>query len=380
MSRSDRFATWTNGKAAMAELHIERLWPQDLDSPSYRELITAHFGAHVWAAHRQYYRWLFEQAPTRDPEQPLSVYVARDGGQLIGHRAIIAAQVVVDGQRLPATWGVDHFVSPAHQGRQVGTRLLDADRQTYAISLSLGQTKAGSGIAAKNGYRDVGALLRYTRLLRPLRSVAKRAMAKLGLGNTVQSLFEMPAQRGRRASYDIAVAPVTSFADRINDRGDLRGARPSRAGICRTPAFMQWRYFMNPLAHYEVRRCRLGSYGEGYAVWRVFDDALWRRGVLVDLVYPDGVPVAMLKHVVAVVEDDLRAAGAEIFQCQTSDVDLIQALDNPILSRREPGVRFMFRINDEGVQVPTTIDRWSLNLGDCDVETASLRASQINAT
>src|ERR1700675_2570966 len=98
-------------RTCMAEPRIERLWPRDLDSPPYREMITAHFGTHAWAAHRQYYRWLFEQNPATEPGQPLSIYVARDGEQLIGHRAVIPAEAVVCGQRLRVGWGVDLFVS-----------------------------------------------------------------------------------------------------------------------------------------------------------------------------------------------------------------------------------------------------------------------------
>ncbi|HVM97170.1 MAG TPA: GNAT family N-acetyltransferase [Candidatus Acidoferrales bacterium] len=207
----------------MAEVRIESLWPRDLDSTSYRELVTSQFGASAWPAHRDYYRWLFEQAPTAKTGQPLTVLVAREGERLVGHRAMIVVEVAVDGRRLRGAWGVDHFVKASHRGKEVGARLLNTDLDTCDIGMSIGQTEAGYRIASKHGYRDTGAMLRFTRVLRPLRSAAQRILAKAGLNRFAPSLLGFPAPRQQHVSNDIAVETVRSFADRLDDRSDLRG-------------------------------------------------------------------------------------------------------------------------------------------------------------
>ena len=357
----------------MGELTIERLWPRDLDSPAYRELIGSQFGDHVWPAHRQYYRWLFEEAPTTLPGEPLTVYVARENGQLIGQRAMIVVDVAALGQRLRAAWSVDHFIRPSHQRRQVGARLLNSGMSQTRLGMSIGQTKPGYAIALKHGYLDAGAMLRFTRVLRPLRAAAKRALAKIGWGHAANSLLGNP-QPSKPSSPRAVIETVTSFADRLDDGEDLRGPSPSQAGVCRTPSFMQWRYFQNPLLRYQVCRCRFEDH-EAYAVWRIADESLWRRGVLVDVVHRDGVPPSLLQALIAGVEGRMRSAGAEIFQCQTSNLDLIAALGSPTFSRREAGLHLMLCVNDASLQLPTTIDHWSMSLGDCDVDTSPARGS-----
>ncbi len=354
---------------------IERLQRDGLTSPSYRRLVSTLFGAASWETHVRYYRWLCEQNPSTRPDEPLPIYVCRVGDELVGHRTMIPSEVVFEGQHVRAGWGVDLYVLPTHQRQQIAARLLAAGNADFPLCLSLGQTEAGYQWAMKHGFHVAASLQRYARLLRPFRCVPKRIMQKAGLAGAARTLFGVPSVMTTRARYDVDVEIITSFVDRLDDPSDLRGNNPAHPRICRTPAFMQWRYFDNPFFRYEVRRFKLGPYGEAHAVWRVFDDALWRRGMLVDLVYPENVPQRVLALITAVVTECMRAAGVELFQCQTSDAAVLSAFGTGALATTQPGVRFLYSSNGGRARSSGLPEQWRLYPGDCDVDAHMARSS-----
>jgi GNAT superfamily N-acetyltransferase len=355
----------------MDQLRIERLSLGDLNTPEYRQLVAQQYGAGV-EAHIRYYQWLLGKNPAARPDEAL-VCVARDGDRFVGHRGLIPAEVDVGGQVTRVSWGVDLFVLPTHQGRNLGARLMAADATEFAASLSLGQSQAGHGSATKNGFRGIGDLVRYTRLLRPLRAGAKRILDKLNLRKSASAL--LGSRRGVRSRRrdDVVMETVTSFNDRLGDPSDLRGTRWSHAGVRRSAAFLQWRYIDHPFFHYEVRRLPLDGGGEAYVIWRLIDDSVWRRAFLVDVIYPADLPVARLASMLAAVLRCMRADGAEVMQCQTSDRAVIEALGRSPFAIAKPGLHFLYRHNDPRVRIPTAMDQWLLFTGDCDADTATVR-------
>lgn len=159
---------------------------------------------------------------------------------------------------------------------------------------------------------------------------------------------------------------MTSTASIDDGLLEYRHSIGGGAYVRRSPAFMHWRYLENPLLTYTVMHLKLSAHVEAYAVWRMVDDA-WRRGLLVDLVYPDVLPPAEMRLLAAAVVDSVRAAGADVFECQTSDAALLAALPGGVCTTRRPGVRFLYGEWPARNCPRVPAEDWKFYSGDCNV-------------
>lgn len=354
---------------------IDRLAREELTSPAYRELAAARFGDNA-EAHVRYVQWLFDENPASWRDEPLPIFVCRDGQQLIGQVAVIPVDLQLNGTPVRGGWYIDTFVLPAYQRQRVGERLIRVVDRHVPLSLSLGQSDAAFRLLQRLDWCVAGAMTRYRRVLRPLHATAKKALEMLGLGNLARMLPRAHIAREGSTPPAIRVEPVTSFAHIVDQHSDLRGPGAGATRVGRTAAFMQWRYCANPFFQYAVRRLSIAGYGDAYAVCRLSDEGVLRRTVLVDLVYPDGLPQALLADVVTVVVDAIGDDGAEIFECQTSDTAVLAALGASPLSRAQPGMRFLYRATANGTAGISTVDSWRLYVGDSDADTYMARRVQ----
>ena len=355
---------------------ITRLSRDALTSPSYEKLAKAIFGADNWESHLRYCRWLYEENPSVQADEPLPLYVCRDGDDLVGQLGVIPCDVMFWGAPLRAGWCIDTFVLPSHQRKRIGTRLLRAAWHDFPLLMALGGANAGYEMGLKLGWQAAGTLVWYKRFLRPLRCIPKRVMQTIGLARTARSLPGVPAVARYPVRHDVEVEAITSFTELGSEQRDLHGSNETEARICRTPAFMQWRYFENPLLEYSVRRLRLRPYGEVHAVWRLIDNSRWRTATLVDLVYADDVPAGALATVARVVMECMRADGAELFECQTSDPGLLSALRDRLFSKRERGMRLVYGAENRQVLPRITCAQWHLYTGDSDADCYAARRGQ----
>jgi hypothetical protein len=353
---------------------IERLARDELTSPAYRQLAAERFGAENWEAHVRYVRWLLDENPASRRDEPLPIFVCRDRERLIGQLTVIPVDLRFNGTPLRGGWCVDTFVLPAYQRQRIGEGLHTTAQRDVAALLTVGQTEAGYRLLRHLGFCVAGSLTHYRRLLRPVSGVAKKALEKAGLTDLARALFRRPTAREIPPVPILRVEPITSFAHIVDRHCDLRGPAGAPTRICRTAAFMQWRYCDHPFFHYAVRRLTIAGHGDAYAVWRLIDDGLWRRASLVDLVYPNGLPQSLIAHVTAVVTDCMRGDGAEIFDCQTSDAAVLAALGTRPLSRAEPGMRFLYWLGVEPTPSRATAEPWRLYAGDGDADTYMARA------
>ena len=355
---------------------ITRLSRDALATPPYEKLAKAIFGAGNWERHIRYCRWLYESNPAVEPTEPLPLYVCRDGEDFVGQLGVIPCHVMFDGAHLRAGWCVDNFVLPSHQRRQIGTRLIRAAWHDFPLLMDLGGTDPACEMELRLGWQVAGTLIWYKRFLRPLRCVSKKAMQTAGLVRAARSLIGVPAVTPSRVRHDVEVEAITSFTEHASEQRDLHASNETTARICRTPAFMQWRYFDNPLLEYSVRRLRLRPYGEVYAVWRLIDNPLWRTATLVDLVYADDIPVGALETVAQIVMGCMRADGAELFECQTTDPVLLGALRDGLFSRRERGMRFLYGQGNGQTLASIPCNQWRLYVGDSDADCYTARRGQ----
>ncbi|MBU0639452.1 MAG: GNAT family N-acetyltransferase [Planctomycetes bacterium] len=344
-----------------------RLALAELGAPPYERLARAVFGDESWEAHLRYCRWLFEHNPVSFHDSTLPIYVFWVDGQPVGQLGVIPVDIRLEGEARRAGWTVDFFILPAYQRRGIGGKLLRAAFADYPLLMSLGQTEASCGLFTKSGWRAAGTMTIHRQFLRPARCVAQRLRRRLGLGPPRGKGASASPQEPVTLLRAVEVADWPASAD-----WPLTTALPwskfaSEPCIPRTPAFMRWRYLASPAPRYVLKHLRIGQSVSALAVWRVYEEAP-RRGSLVDLLYPPKLTDDALRRLVVAIQHCMRAAGVELFECQTSDEALLRALPSGAFARRRPGVHFLYGCSADRVCPVPSAAQWRLYAGDCDVD------------
>ena len=73
------------------------------------------------------------------------------------------------------------------------------------------------------------------------------------------------------------------------------------------------------------------------------------------------------------VQELMRADGVEIFECQTSDPDVLAALPDARFSGREKGRWFVYGRMDGRPFPRLAVSDWRLYAGDCDLDVFAAR-------
>ncbi|HEX2834197.1 MAG TPA: GNAT family N-acetyltransferase [Thermoanaerobaculia bacterium] len=151
------------------------------------------------------------------------MFVAEEEGNVVAHLGLVAQPHVVGGMRVPAFLAVDAMTDPAYRGRQ-----LFAQVATYARD-------ALSNVAAFSGAWQIrGAVLRGITAGGWSRADAARVL--------IRPILPLRLRAGR-------MEPMRDVQAMSSIAGAFFG---DTAHVDRTPEWLQWRYFDNPLWRYEV--------------------------------------------------------------------------------------------------------------------------------
>lgn len=230
------------------------------------------------------WQWLFG-----DHDPPLGrvcdVYLALTPEQdIMGHVGLLPLQVAVHGEQHSAAWAFNLIVSPAHRRRGVSSALFRYVASRHERLIGVGPTDRGRAFLTALGWTEMGALVRYSRVLHWPSYLAWRMRMRLGRWK------DAPA-------YARDVPPATEVhthqggvttLHRFDDSADALWERllPRFGFIAeRTARLLNWRFVDRPGAGYRLLGLLRGGLLEG---WCVCATALWhgfRRGYIVDMLY-----------------------------------------------------------------------------------------------
>jgi len=154
------------------------------DEAAIQELFRAVFRRERSAAH---WRWKFTETPY--PSQQVSLAVAKEGGALLGHYAVVPVPINLMGRRLLGAQSVDTMVHPDAQGQglfeQLGSDCYARMRGAgVALVYGLPNRNSYPGFMRKLGWKRIGFLDSYTlrlSVLEPLRQILRaRSLARAG--------------------------------------------------------------------------------------------------------------------------------------------------------------------------------------------------------
>ena len=355
--------------------HISRLTRAELHGPTYGAFLKEIFALDDVGQHLAWLDWLFLGNPEVPQTEDLTIYTCWMDTEIVGQLGVLPCPTSLRGEHLLNGWCVDFHVLKRAQRQGLGEKLLRAAFADFPMLSTLGQSDLSRNLFIKLGWLHVGSMTCRKTLLNPHRSLPKTLLLRAGLLPRQRRPYQtLPGWAGS------AVGPVTvtALAD-FTGHEDLLRSRNRESAHCfaeRSVEFMNWRYADCPQKPYA--KLLLTHDGEkAIAVLRLYSMDGWYRGSLVDLLCDGTLRGDKMKLFMRAVEHFAAKSGIEVFEIETSDSRVLDALARGPLQVRTQTYRFLYGSLD-GLPPKTSMEEWLLFAGDCDSDIVNWRASVDN--
>jgi len=312
-----------------------------------------------------YLNWYFLQNPNTDQGRP-PVWVVKSEQKIVGQVATIPVELKVGENATKAAWILEFILLPEFRGQGLGKRLVQEVGKVYPTMITLGINEASTRVFASLGWRALGGVHRYHRML-----FAGSAAKKGGLIGGALDLISLPLRmflaKSQRSSKWEVRRDATIGPELIEFWN--RASRQWPAAVRRTPEYLTWQFLRQPGKKFEMIKIYERQTAVGYAV------LFFRRGgtagrppkaAISDLAYdekdPDEVIDALLEAALQTAVE--RRAGSVVTDVLDTRVEA--GLRRHGFWRIEKSPRFMASSTDfpELLYRP---ENWYLTRADSDV-------------
>jgi hypothetical protein len=334
---------------------VDRYRPAD--RPALDGLYRRVLGDERAEALHQRWDWTYLRNPNLPDGTPL-IWLARDGGTIVGQYATMPVRLWVDGSEIGAAWGTDVMVAPEGQRQGLGQRLFTAWDEGVGASIGLGLTDASHGLFQKLRWPDLG---RVPRLVK--RFVAEGSEGKLAALR----------RRWREASARIRpiggeVRRVTRFDEGATELWDSVAARFAFA-VRRDATYLNWKFVQRPEPRYSIATLQRGSRTAGWVVYRHVDEPQGRVTLLVDFLC-DPADGGALRALLRWVDREALAQGSTLVRVFATFGAYHRTLRDAGYRDGSAGMRLVAKINAVPVAPSfyASTERWHVTLGDSDAD------------
>lgn len=315
-----------------------------------------------------YWRWHYLENPQTDPNN-VPLWVVERGSEIVGQVATIPVMLRVGPEKTLAIWILDFIVHEDYRGQGLGKRLMGEARQFCPTMVALGINEGSTAVLLKTGWRALGGVRRYQRLLYPGNDLQKasRFAPVRGFVNLAYSPFR-PRLEGRKEGR-WTVREVTAF-DAAFDDFWREASEQWPCAVVRDARNLSWQFSRQPGKKFDV----LGLYEQerlvGYSV--LFFRKAGAAGApakasIADLCYT-------AKDATAVIDELLRAALRRAIERRAGSLvtDVHDARVEERLKRLgfwhiKNSPQFMAHATDGRERLMYDPANWFLTRGDSDV-------------
>ena len=344
----------------MAE--IDRYRPDDkrLIEALYRRV----FGADMANANRLRWDWQYRLNPGVPPAGPL-IWVAREGGAIVGQYACMPVKIGVNGHEINAAWGMDVMVAPERQRQGLGDQLFRTWDRNVGASLGLGLSDSSYKLFQKLDWPDPGPV---PCLVKPLSRRALRRPQWPVAVNRFVSYVTLPWIRlvSRSRPLDGEVRIVRQFDERFTRFWESIKSRFAFA-VRRDAAYLNWKYIHPPHVRYSVGVLERGQEIAGYVVYRHVQEPRGRVTLLVDF-FADPDDHTALQTLLRWIDREARAADSDKIRTFSIHEAFRKQLRKSGYYSVKSTMEFVAKIN--AIDVPAGFykdtSRWHVTLGDSD--------------
>jgi GNAT superfamily N-acetyltransferase len=341
---------------------IDRYRPDDRRTVDalYRRV----FGADAADASRLRWDWQYRRNPNNPSENP-EIWLAREGPTVIGQYATMPVRLMVRGEEIYASWGMDVMVAPERQRQGLGEVLFRTWDQNVGASLGLGLSESSYRLFKKLRWPDVGPL---PCLVKPLtRRALRRTSWPMPL-NRLVSAVTLPLVKviSRTRPLRAQIQVIRRFDTRFTDLWDRLGPKFDLA-VRRDAPYLNWKYVEPPHVRYLIIALKRNEDVCGYAVYRHLQEPRGRVTLLVDfLADPDD--EAGFKTLIRWIDREARGADSDKIRTYAMHGNFRRMLKRSGYFQVKSSVDFTAKLN--AVSVPSSFydntDGWHVTLGDSD--------------
>ena len=320
------------------------------------------FGNAAAEGYRLRWDWQYLRNPNCPPSGP-QIWVAREGPTIIGQYATMPVRLVVNGQEMNASWGMDVMVVPERQRQGLAEVLFRTWDQHVGASLGLGQSDSSYRLFQELRWPNVGPV---PCLVKPLTRRALRRPSWPMPVNRLISAVTLPFVRlvARARPLTAEVTTIRNFDDEFTALWDRLASRFAFV-VRRDAPYLNWKFIEPPHVRYSVAALRRGGELHGYAVYRHVWEPRGRVTLLVDfLADPEDEPgmLTMLRWV----DREARAANSDKIRTFSLHEGFRRILRRSGYFQMKSTMEFTARIN--AIEVPHDFyehaGRWHVTLGD----------------
>jgi len=269
--------------ASESRIVIGRRLPEDREAldAMYAEV----FGREALAESHERWRWQYEMNPHCPPEGP-DIWVAKEGGEILGQYATMNVCLKVKDRVVPASWGMDVMVNPHLQKKGVGTQLFNYWDQHIEAPLGLGLSVSSYALFRKLNWYDVGPVPCFTKPLDVRALLGRRfgafpaalmaPLAKAGLW------IRYPERKPEPEDYIQIRRLEEPFGDAF-DRLWHQASSGYDFVVERKSSYLEWKFHQIPYVSYEIYQAFREGELVGYIVLRLAVKNNVRLGLVVDL-------------------------------------------------------------------------------------------------
>ena len=347
----------------MAE--IDRFKPEDRRGAEglYRRV----FGTDAAEASRLRWDWQYRRNPAARRGDPL-IWVAREGGAIIGQYGAMPVVAQIDGREVDAAWGMDVMVAPERQRQGLGEQLFRTWDRNVGAALGLGLTESSLGLFQKLRWPDLGSV---PSLAKPL---SRRALRRPNWSRTLNRLISaliLPwvrlVARPRPVTEEIRV--IKQFDERFTNLWSRVSDKFSFA-VRRDASYLNWKYVQPPHVRYHIAALVRGDRADGYIVYRHAREPLGRTTRLVDLL-ADPADEAGVLALLRWLDREARAADSDRIRTYVTHGAFRKLLKKSGYYQTKSSVQLVAKVN--ALDLPAafygTPDDWHVTLGDADLDT-----------
>jgi GNAT superfamily N-acetyltransferase len=322
------------------------------------------FGPDAAHASRLRWDWQYRRNPNAPADGPL-IWIAREGGTIIGQYATMPVKLSVQGRDVDASWGMDVMVAPERQRQGLGDVLFRTwDRETGA-ALGLGLSESSYRLFQKMQWPDVGPV---PCLVKPLsRRALRRPNWPVAL-NRLVSYVTLPWVRlvARARPLQGEVRLIRHFDDGFTRLWE-RVAPQFAFAVRRDAAYLNWKYIQAPHVRYSIAALVRDGDPAGYAVYRHVQEPRGRVTLLVDFLADPG-DAAGLLTLLRWIDREARAADSDKIRTFALHEGFRRLLRKSGYYSVKSTMDFVAKIN--AVRLPDAFygstATWHVTLGDSD--------------
>jgi predicted N-acetyltransferase YhbS len=341
---------------------ITRYRPED--RRAVEALYRRVFGNDAAEASRLRWDWQYRRNPN-NPGQELEIWIAREGTTVVGQYATMPVRLLVKGQEVQGSWGMDVMVAPERQRQGLGEVLFRTWDRTVGASLGLGLSDSSYRLFQKLNWPDVGPV---PCLVKPLTRRALRRPNWPVPINRLVSALTLPIVKivARTRPLRAEVRLIQRFDDSFNVLWDELSPKFDFA-VRRDAAYLNWKYVSAPHVRYSIAMLRRDDRNIGYAVYRHLHEPRGRVTLLVDfLADPDD--DAALRTLFHWIDREARQADADKIRTFALHANFRRVLKRSGYFQVKSTMEFVAKVNAVEVtpEFYESTDRWHVTLGDSD--------------